>query len=44
VVAFGHIHGDGGKMLQVGDTLYINAALCNEDNDPINNIITIDLT
>ena len=44
VVAFGHIHGDGGKMMQVGDTLYVNAALCDENYDPVNDIITIDLT
>ena len=44
VVAFGHIHGDGGKKMQVGDTLYINAALCDEHYDPVNDIITIDLT
>lgn len=44
VVAFGHIHGDGGKKVQIGDTLYINASLCNEDYDPMNDIITIDLT
>lgn len=44
VVAFGHIHGDGGKKVQIGDTLYINASLCNEDYEPLNDIITIDLT
>jgi Icc-related predicted phosphoesterase len=44
VVAFGHIHGDGGKKVQMGDTLYINASLCNEDYEPLNDIITIDLT
>ena len=44
VVAFGHIHGDGGKKMQVGDTLYINASLCDENYDPVNNIVTIDLT
>lgn len=44
VVAFGHIHGDGGKKMQVGDTLYINASLCDENYDPVNDIITIDLT
>ena len=44
VVAFGHIHGDGGKQLQIGDTLYINASLCDEKYDPVNNIVTIELT
>ena len=44
VVAFGHIHGDGGKQLQIGDTLYINASLCDENYDPVNNIVTIELT
>ena len=44
VVAFGHIHGDGGKQLQIEDTLYINASLCDENYDPVNNIVTIDFT
>ena len=44
VVAFGHIHGDGGKQIQIGDTLYINASLCDENYDPTNNIITIKLS
>ena len=44
VIAFGHIHGDGGKKTQIGDTLYINASLCDENYDPVNDIITIDLT
>jgi Icc-related predicted phosphoesterase len=44
VVAFGHIHGDGGKKMQIGDTLYINASLCDENYDPVNNIVIIDLT
>lgn len=44
VVAFGHIHGDGGKKMQIGDTLYINAALCDESYEPVNNIVSIDLT
>ena len=43
VVAFGHIHGDGGKQKKIGDTLYINASLCDEDYEPTNNIITIEL-
>ena len=44
VIAFGHIHGDGGKQMQIGDTLYVNASLCDENYEPVNNIITIDLT
>lgn len=44
VVAFGHIHGDGGKKIQIEDTLYINASLCDENYDPTNNIITIELS
>lgn len=44
VVAFGHIHGDGGNKKQIGDTLYINASLCDEKYEPVNNIISIDLT
>ena len=44
VVAFGHIHGDGGKKIQIGNTIYINASLCNEDYEPLNDIITIELT
>lgn len=44
VIAFGHIHGDGGKQIQIEDTLYINASLCDENYDPTNNIITIELT
>jgi Icc-related predicted phosphoesterase len=44
VVAFGHIHGDGGKQLQIDDTLYINASLCDELYEPVNNIVSIELT
>jgi Icc-related predicted phosphoesterase len=44
VVAFGHIHGDGGKMMKIGDTIYINASLCDEYYEPVNNIVSIDLT
>lgn len=44
VVAFGHIHGDGGKIIKLDNTLYINASLCDENYDPTNSIITIDLT
>ena len=44
VVAFGHIHGDGGKMIEIGDTLYINGSLCDESYEPINNIVSINLS
>ena len=44
IVAFGHIHGDGGKQLQIDDTIYINASLCDENYDPVNNIVSIELT
>ena len=44
VVAFGHIHGDGGKMIKIDNTLYINASLCDENYDPVNDFITIDFT
>lgn len=44
VVAFGHIHGDGGKQLQIDSTLYINGSLCDENYDPVNDIISIELT
>jgi predicted phosphodiesterase len=44
VVAFGHIHGDGGKQIQIDKTIYINGALCDEHYEPTNNIVSIDLT
>lgn len=44
VVAFGHIHGDGGRKVKIDNTIYINASLCNENYDPVNNIISIDLS
>ena len=44
VVAFGHIHGDGGKMINIDNTIYINASLCDEFYEPTNKIITIELT
>mgnify|MGYP003291242387 FL=1 len=44
MVAFGHIHGDGGKQLQIDDTLYINASLCDEHYEPANYIVSIELT
>ena len=44
VIAFGHIHGDGGKKIQIGNTFYINASLCDEDYEPVNDIVTIEIT
>ena len=43
VVAFGHIHGDGGKKVEINNTTYINASLCDENYDPTNEIITIEV-
>ena len=43
VVAFGHIHGDGGKKVNINNTTYINASLCDENYDPKNKIITIEI-
>jgi Icc-related predicted phosphoesterase len=43
VVAFGHIHGDGGKKVEINNTTYINASLCDENYDPKNEIITIEI-
>jgi Icc-related predicted phosphoesterase len=43
VVAFGHIHGDGGKKVNINNTTYINASLCDENYDPTNEIITIEI-
>lgn len=42
-VAFGHIHGDGGKVERLGNTTYINASVCNEAYKPINEIVTIEI-
>jgi predicted phosphodiesterase len=39
---FGHIHGGYGKT-QYADTLFINAAICNEAYKPVNEPIVIDL-
>ena len=43
VVAFGHIHGDGGKMIKIEETIYINGSLCDEMYDPVNDIVSIDI-
>jgi len=39
---FGHIH-DGYGMLQLGETTYVNACICDESYRPIHPAITIDL-
>lgn len=40
---FGHIHGDGGKTVTVGNTTYINASVCDEGYSPVNQILTLDI-
>lgn len=40
---FGHIHGDGGKLQKVENTTYINASVCDEGYEPVNDIITIEI-
>lgn len=40
---FGHIHGDGGKVASIGETIYINASVCNEDYRPVNDVITLEI-
>lgn len=40
---FGHIHGDGGKHVLVGNTIFINASVCDESYKPVNPIITLDI-
>lgn len=39
---FGHIHGDYG-MKKIGSTLFVNAAHMNEDYDPVNQPIDIEI-
>lgn len=39
---FGHIH-DGYGLIQVGETTYVNACICDEDYRPIHPAIAIDL-
>lgn len=41
--SFGHIHGDGGNIVQKGKTTYINASVCDEEYNPVNKIITLDI-
>ena len=40
---FGHIHGDGGKIIEIDGTTYINASVCNEQYKPTNQIITLEI-
>ena len=40
---FGHIHGDGGKTVTIGETTYINASVCDEGYKPSNQIITLEI-
>jgi Icc-related predicted phosphoesterase len=42
VHVFGHIHGSYGKK-QIGNTLFVNACLCNEVYHPVNAPHVIDL-
>jgi Icc-related predicted phosphoesterase len=39
---FGHIHGDYGQR-KIGETTYVNASICNESYEPINQPITFEL-
>ena len=38
---FGHIHGDGGKIIEEGGTKFINASVCDEAYKVVNNGVTI---
>lgn len=40
---FGHIHGDGGNVEEKNGITFINASVCNESYQPVNNIITLDI-
>lgn len=40
---FGHIH-PGYGVVQRGQTTYVNACICNEQNQPSNRAIVVDLT
>ena len=40
---FGHIHGSAGQEVR-GDTLFVNASICDERYDPINPPIVVDLS
>lgn len=41
--SFGHIHGDGGKVITIGKTTYINASICDEGYYTTNDSITLDI-
>lgn len=43
VCVFGHIHGDGGKMIEIDGVKYINASVCDEEYEPVNGIISIEI-
>lgn len=38
---FGHIHGDGGKVVETEKTTYINASVCDEGYSPSNEVVSI---
>lgn len=40
---FGHLHLQGGQMLDVDGVKYVNAAVCDEKYQPINKIMVIDV-
>lgn len=42
-VCFGHIHGDGGKTIEENGVTYINASVCDEDYNPYNPVVTLDM-
>lgn len=42
VHAFGHLHLNGGRLLEVDGVKYINAAICNDDYKPTNPIVEIE--
>ena len=42
VHVFGHIHNGYGQK-QIGQTLYVNAAVCDEDYKPVNAPIVVDI-
>jgi predicted phosphodiesterase len=39
----GHLHTDGGKKVEVNNIIYVNAAICTERYQPINNPVVVDL-
>lgn len=38
---FGHIHGEGGKQMTIGRTTFVNAAIMDEDYNPVNKPVRI---